>query len=221
MLAAVLPPFLYLLLLRACRRNVRVLQFALRVQTSHNVALALYSTYVAISSLHKLESSGRLDVWSNGWRPLLCTAGDGSPAFWYASKFWEWFDTVILLARGRAPGALHLGHHASTASMVALHLYHRALPTPLFDVATALNGCVHMSMYCYYAYPALYRPLKRWITVSQIVQHVTVLGLCALASTLDGCDAPALPYGAALLGYGYYLVMFVRFYRGAYRETVA
>lgn len=217
MLAAVLaPPFLYILLLRTCRQNVRVLQFALRVRTWHNIALALYSAYVAVSSLHKLESSGRLDVWSHGWRPLLCTAGDGSPAFWYASKFWEWFDTVILFARGRAPGALHLGHHASTASMVAVHLYYRAQPTPLFDVATALNACVHMNMYCYYAYPALYRHMKRWITVSQIAQHVTVIALCILASSLHDCDAPTLPYRIALVGYAYYLVMFLRFYRSAY-----
>ena len=215
--AVVAPPFCYVMLIRQCRRlGPERLRSIIRFTTAHNVAISLYSAYVSYSTLHKLETSERLYVWTNGFYPLVCQANDGSPAFWYLSKWWEWFDTVILYARGRTPGALHIGHHASTASLVALNLFYRTRPTPVFDVATALNAMVHVIMYAYYAAPHSFRHSWFWVTRAQIAQHVIVLICCISALMVDGCDAPVLPYAVALMCYGYYLIMFVRFYLSRY-----
>lgn len=207
------PPICYAMLVLACRKaGPARLRGVLHLKFYHNILLALYSTYVAFASFKKLETVGRLDIWENGWRPLLCEASEGAPLLWYASKWWEWFDTVILYATGRTPGALHLGHHASTAPLVALNLVGRARPTPVFDAATALNGVVHVNMYAYYAAPMNFRPPWSWITMTQIAQHVVVLTMITTALSLDNCDAPIVPYGVALILYAYYLLMFARFY---------
>ena len=94
---------------------------------------------------------------------------------------------------------LHLRHHATAASAVAINIVGRVSPTPLFDVATLLNAAVHAVQYSYYFAPHTLMPMKRFITSAQIVQHTIVVGaiLYALGSahlTARPCDAPIGAY---------------------------
>lgn len=139
------PPVGFTALVLVCRSlGRRRLAPLLRLRFAHNVLLAAYSFLVAWATLNKLrERAGVYDT--------LCVSSSGAAPYWYASKLWEWMDTVFLYASGKTPIALHLGHHATAASVVALNLLHRTHPTPLFDVGTALNAAVHTYQYAYYA----------------------------------------------------------------------
>ncbi len=204
------PPLAYVALVLACRAlGQQRLAPLLRLRFAHNALLACYSFLVGWATIGKLGQR-------NGLYEIVCVAGVGTAPYWYASKFWEWLDTVFIFANGRKPTALHLGHHATAASVVALNLLGRAQPTPLYDVGTALNATVHTYMYLYYADPYLFRPLRRLITKAQIAQHWIVVTSLVWTLATPGCDAPVAPYAASLAAYGFYLVMFLGFYAKTY-----
>lgn len=189
----------------------------LRVRVAYNLAMSAYSVYVACSVWVKLRSAGRDTIHA-----AFCDAGEGAPAFWHASKYAEWADTLFILASGRIPSTLHVFHHATTAPLVATNQWGATgaatSPTALFDLGTFLNGLVHAFMYAYYASPARFRFARRHITRLQIAQHCCVLTAVAYA-TLGGCDAPPVTeYLASCLAYGGYLLLFWRFYVAAYRR---
>ena len=215
MLAAALSPLVFGALVLGCRRvGARRLRPLLRLRHAHNVALCLYSAVAATSSLLKLEGSGRLDLAANGAWPLLCRSSPGTPPFWLASKYWEWLDTVFIIASGKTPSSLHLGHHATAASVTAVNMAGR--PTPIFDIGTAINAAIHAFMYSYYANPELMRPFRQWITRAQLAQHALVLCCCLAALSTPWCEAPALPYGIALAAYAFYFCAFAHFYAVTY-----
>lgn len=207
------PPLGYTLLVLACRAlGQRRLAPLLRLRLAHNLLLVAYSFLVGWATISKLKER-------SGLYATVCVAGAGDAPYWYASKLWEWFDTVLIYARGRKPAALHLGHHATAASVVALNLLGRARPTPLFDVGTALNATVHTYMYLYYADPLVFRPFRRYITIAQIAQHAIIVACLVGALATPGCDAPLAPYVASLAAYAFYLVTFLGFYLKTYRKT--
>lgn len=152
-----------------------------RLPPVHNLCLSLYSLAVGVAvTAH----------WSRARLPSVCRPVTHHPPLapwvvesWYWSKIWEWADTAILVARGRRVSRLHFFHHMSTASLVALQTAH-GTTTPLFEVGTALNAYVHFGMYLYYAFPRALRPVRRWITLSQIAQH-GVMTACILYSVVD------------------------------------
>jgi hypothetical protein len=204
------PPLGYALLVLACRELGRErLSPLLRLRLAHNVLLASYSFLVAWATIGKLG-------YRHSVHEVVCVAGAGAAPYWYASKLWEWWDTVFIYASGRRPTALHLGHHATTASVVALNLAGRAWPTPLYDVGTALNAVVHTYMYIYYTNPRTLYPFRRYITIAQIAQHVAVVACLVGTLATPGCDAPVVPYAASLAAYGFYLVTFLGFYVKTY-----
>lgn len=212
---ALLSPLAFALLVACCKAAARsTLRPLLRLRRAHNVLLCLYSAFVAIFSARKLLNAGRLDLASSGVWPLLCRSGPETPPLWLESKVWEWFDTVCIFASGKTPGMLHLGHHATAASVTALNM--RNKPTPIFDLGTLLNAVVHTIMYAYYAAPDFLRPLRRSITRAQIAQHFVVLLSCVTALNSRECDAPALPYGVAVAAYAFYFAAFVQFYFRSY-----
>lgn len=204
------PPLGYALLVLACRTaGHERLAPLLRLRLAHNALLAAYSFLVGWATIDKLGQR-------HGLHEIVCVAGAGAAPHWYASKYWEWLDTVFIYANGRSPSTLHLGHHATAASVVALNLLGRAWPTPLYDVGTALNATVHTYMYMYYCDPYVFRPFRRIITQAQIAQHAIVVACLVGALATPGCDAPVVPYAASLAAYGFYLVMFLGFYAKTY-----
>ena len=131
---------------------------------------------------------------------------------WYASKMWEWGDTLVLVARCRPIGRLHYVHHMSTASLVALQTVGRASQTPLFEVGTALNAFAHVWMYAYYAHPGAWpSPLRTAITCMQVAQH-GIMCACLLYSfaAQDGCDRDATHNLVPMVLYAFFLIEFAR-----------
>lgn len=191
---------------------VPISRYFMEFRYYHNVLFALYSFLVAVHSATKINA--RFD--EGGYYAVTCRSSPGSPPFWYASKYWEWFDTFFMMVGGRRPSILHLFHHGTTAPLVALNLFGRTDPTPLFDVGTYLNGLVHSAMYLYYAEPIALMAIKKWITLAQIVQHALVVGNLFAALLTEACDAPYDVYGISLLVYAAYLGLFLRFYLSAY-----
>ena len=108
----------------------------------------------------------------------------------------------------------------TTATVVACHMVGRSLRTSIFDIPLFLNATVHTLMYAYYLRPAAMRPIKKYLTQMQIVQHVTVLGAIVYTSAtraLGGaCDVSPLGNAMSLGLYGMYLVQFPSFYVLAY-----
>lgn len=181
----------------------------------HNLAMTLFSLWVAARLGRRLGLDGRF-VSAND---LLCRASEHDALLWdawYYSKMWEWVDTLLLLHAGKRVSSLHYNHHMSTAPLVAIQTFHRNTCTPLADVGTLLNATVHVLMYAYYLYPRALRALKRTITALQTLQHATMLAAFAYAYCHEACDAPAVPYLASTAAYGMYFTQFVLFYARSY-----
>ena len=96
-----------------------------RLREFHNLLLAAYSAWVAVITWRKLVGGGRLNY---DWHSLVCHSTPGYPWAWYESKVLEWFDTALILAAGRQPIGLHLRHHATAASAVAINIVGRVRP---------------------------------------------------------------------------------------------
>lgn len=180
----------------------------LRLRSIHNVGLSTYSLFVFLWMLTKLKRE-RFD------RALICNAREGAAPFWCISKFAEWFDTILLVARYKRITSLHLFHHA-TAPLITILNTRNGVPTPLYDVGTTLNALVHFFMYVFYADPVNLRFLKKFITRIQILQHAVVVALLCFTLCMPSCDAPLEIYGFSLLCYFFYLCLFVHFYTTRY-----
>ena len=185
----------------------------LRLRFIHNVCLSIYSLFVFLWMLTKLKR-GRFD------RALICNAREGAAPFWCLSKFVEWFDTILLVARYKRISSLHLFHHA-TAPLITILNTRDGVPTPLYDAGTTLNAFVHFFMYAFYADPVNLRFLKKFITSIQILQHGVVVSLLCFTLCMQSCDAPLEIYGFSLLCYGVYLGLFLHFYTTRYSGAAA
>ena len=82
----------------------------LKFRYAHNLLMSAYSALVVLYMCGKM-SGVALDA-----HLLMCEARVGAAPFWFASKFIEWTDTVMLLARFKTVETLHLFHHATAAS---------------------------------------------------------------------------------------------------------
>lgn len=184
------------------------------VHRLHNCALGLYSSAVAVCVLSHVGRHG------------ASVCGDTKPlptwiiTTWYWSKLWEWFDTFILVTRGRKVSHLHYYHHMITASITGLQTYGMTddSHTPLYEVGTGLNALVHTFMYAYYAFPRFWYPVRAWITRFQILQHlIMVLGIIfsVTQSLVDRCKVDASGNVFPLLGYAFFLLEFSQLPRDA------
>ena len=218
-----LPPFAYACvfvpLCRSLLSRPGAAAFVLRFQRLHNWLMAGFSLIMTVLAVQQLA------FYRPGFTPhdQLCATPRPAPLMvraWYISKFAEWIDTTLLLAQGKPLSSLHWNHHATTATVVASHFAARPVRTSIFDWPLLLNAAVHTLMYSYYAAPKALRPLRKMITTSQIIQHVSVL--CTILYTSGtryrggSCDVSDGANGLSLLLYGMYLVQFLAFYVAAY-----
>lgn len=114
------------------------------------------------------------------WRSL-CDINDGIweqglsyyGYFFYLSKFYEVFDTVIILAKGRQSSLLQTYHHAG--AMLSMWAGIRFASPPIW-IFVVFNSLIHTIMYFYYTLSALKvgvpRLLKRALTTAQICQFL-------------------------------------------------
>lgn len=117
---------------------------------------------------------------SGFWRSL-CDINDGVweqglsyyGYFFYLSKFYEVFDTIIILAKGRQSSLLQTYHHAG--AMLSMWAGIRFSSPPIW-IFVVFNSLIHTIMYFYYTISALKIPvpriLKRSLTTAQICQFV-------------------------------------------------
>ena len=146
-------------------------------------------TRVAISgttSASTVESylqgnSGLISGKSSGFWRSLCDTNDGIweqglayyGYYFYLSKFYEVFDTMIILAKGRQSSLLQTYHHAG--AMLSMWAGIRFASPPIW-IFVVFNSLIHTIMYFYYTISALKIPvpriLKRALTTAQICQFV-------------------------------------------------
>lgn len=106
-------------------------------------------------------------------------------AFWgwwfYLSKFYEVFDTAIILAKGKRSTTLQKYHHAG--AMLSMWAGMRFMSPPIW-MFVLVNSGIHAMMYTYYTISALgYRvpnAVKRTLTTMQITQFLVGSTFAAL-----------------------------------------
>ena len=97
-LGIALPPLVYPVYVAACHRYAAAYaKPLLAFRRPHNVLLALYSAWVVLRVLWIDPSR-----WTSPHN-IICKASVPDSTLewsWYASKFWEWIDTAMLIAAG-------------------------------------------------------------------------------------------------------------------------
>jgi len=115
----------------------------------------------------------------HGYESLFCDSNrrqtEGNLYFWYyvffLSKFYEFIDTYILIARKKPVSFLHCFHHFITAFLCWTALY---IEIAVQWVVIVLNASVHVLMYYYYLAQTLDQDVwwKKHLTTLQIAQFV-------------------------------------------------
>lgn len=138
------------------------------------------------------------------------------------SKFFEIFDTVLLVLQKKRVIFLHWYHHAS---MLLYSVIAWSLPVPGVMWFSAINAFVHTLMYFYYFMCSvqlhhLVAPFASSITMLQIVQMI--VGTFIAGYTFyehnygSGCDTNNNVLGVTLGIYIGYLVLFAKFFIDRY-----
>lgn len=200
----------------------------------HNGVLSIASCILLLISLvelHRMVSASSLfDVYCD---PHIKFNAGRIYLFYhinYLFKFWELFDTVLLVLRGKTTPFLHVYHHAST--LVLCWSQMRA-ESCMQWIPMIINLTVHVIMYAYFAMHALGIKCwwKKYLTRLQILQFMVGLSLCAIGLTMrilgEIVGIPGIPlchgcYEGAFFGLGVlasYLYLFRIFYANTYRHT--
>jgi len=215
-----LPPFLYTMGLVPVTKSVLATQeakdAALKFRNAHNLILGGFSLVIFVWSIPYL--------FADGFSPynMVCLEKKYDSLYvwaWYLSKFYEWVDSILLIAAGKELSSLHYNHHMSTVSLVGVHFVGRANRASIFDLALFMNAFVHSLMYFYYWSPTIFAPIKILITRLQIVQHVTAVS--AICYTLfqkynSSCSISVFGNSVSLGLYIMYLFQFMVFYIATY-----
>jgi len=150
----------------------------------------------------------------------------GPQAFWFyiffLSKYYEFFDTVIIVLKKRPVIFLHVYHHCITVLLVFVMLENEVAVQWL---ASTANCSVHIPMYYYYAMSSLGKNVwwKKYITKMQIFQFVVDISANCIGfyyhliggKTCSGA-LPAWVFGQAVLIS--FLILFLFFYRSTYKK---
>ncbi|KAJ1835702.1 hypothetical protein IWW55_002464 [Coemansia sp. RSA 2706] len=158
---------------------------------AHNLVLAAYSIWtfasyfpalVQVVSSHGLKS-GFCDSHGVLWRGKLLEHG----FLFYLSKYYEFIDTAIILAKGRPAGRLQTFHHAGAVSIMWLGNYFQS---PYLSFFVFENSLIHSLMYTYYTLTALgiKPPGKQLLTGLQISQFYIALSAGVVYAVLPGCQ---------------------------------
>jgi len=138
-----------------------------------------------------------------GFQPAFMAVND----LFYWSKFLELIDTLILVAKNKELGFLHVFHHCTTASACYASAYQTLW------MGTWTNAFVHVWMYAHFARPIAF--IRPRLTTMQIVQFIFVL----VTYNLWWLEYSGLPWTAVLWGnicYAVYLVFFCKFFYDNY-----
>lgn len=188
----------------------------------HNLLLCSYSfitakNVIALASSH-LQNHGLDSLYCERrlWRDGLGYWG----FLFYLSKYWELFDTVLLIWKGRQPSFLQVYHHAMT--ILCAYLLQASHASAMFLFA-GLNATVHTVMYGYYAVCVLgwrFRG-KFLITIMQIVQFCIGIALAMpmffMRNGLCSSQAQKIAVGATVAHAVILIKLFLLFYGRTYK----
>mmetsp|Transcript_48795 Transcript_48795/g.72494 ORF Transcript_48795/g.72494 Transcript_48795/m.72494 type:complete len:288 (+) Transcript_48795:152-1015(+) len=159
-------------------------------QFMHNVVLVVSSAImflgVVYESWRRIKMEGGLS-WPSF---LLCEEASegnaqGALYYWsyiyYLSKYYEFLDTILQLARGKPPPhfALHVYHHALVLFMA--WAWCNTMQSLQF-IGLAFNTAVHVVMYSYFLQRTITGKVPAWksfVTLFQIIQFAcSMLATC-------------------------------------------
>lgn len=158
-------------------------------------------------------------LWNNGlgyWAWLF-----------YLSKYYEIFDTAIILVKGRASSFLQTYHHAGAILCLHLGFYTKSSTLAYFIV---FNSFIHSIMYTYYALTTIgIKPLGKVIlTTLQILQFVIGISIGVSVHLIDfftgNCMKNNHDRFALLFNLCYLLPLtkfFVDFFKGNYSGDIS
>jgi fatty acid elongase 3 len=146
--------------------------------TSAHALYRLLCYSPTLSSLFKFLAGG------GALSSLFCESFDSSNQpppgsntlfFWcylfYLSKYYDFFDTLLLVLRKKDLGFLHMYHHASLPLLCVLTMSNWRLPV---WTGAIINSGVHVVMYYYFGLRMAFPDRKIWwrkyVTVIQILQ---------------------------------------------------
>ncbi|PWN50888.1 hypothetical protein IE53DRAFT_343273 [Violaceomyces palustris] len=159
---------------------------------AHNILLAVFSGWTFVNVAAILAGYFGKAAYSHGTQGLVnayCTVpvhdasiGGMGIYVWlfYASKYYEIVDSIILILKGKPVSNLQSYHHAG--AMACMWAAYRYSASAVF-IFLLFNSLVHTLMYTYYSMTALKLPftggLKRSMTTIQITQLVVGVQLAA------------------------------------------
>eukprot|EP01119_Soliformovum_irregulare_P013080 TRINITY_DN3453_c0_g1_i1.p1 TRINITY_DN3453_c0_g1~~TRINITY_DN3453_c0_g1_i1.p1 ORF type:complete len:253 (-),score=-0.46 TRINITY_DN3453_c0_g1_i1:211-969(-) len=141
---------------------------------AHNAFLCIGSLIMFLGIVYEMIRM----YMANGVEGLYCDTQDpkGAIYFWlyiyYLSKFWELFDTWLLVLKKKSLIFLHVYHHAVVILMVWLWIDQSLIYTGL---GMAFNTFIHVFMYFYFGASIVgYQPWwKKYLTGLQIFQFAS------------------------------------------------
>lgn len=149
----------------------------------HNVFLIALSSYMSGGALYYAWKGG-YSFWGNGYKPSETEMGRIVYVF-YMSKWYEFFDTFIMLLKGNYSqvSVLHVYHHVSISFIWWVIAY--VAPGGDAYYSVFLNSLVHVIMYSYYGLAALlgkdakkrrkYLWWGQYLTMFQMAQFVSMM----------------------------------------------
>lgn len=149
----------------------------------HNVFLCVLSASMGAGVLAEvirlLVRRTAVEGPSAAIRSVLCDpSGEsmtGRMGWWmyvfYASKFYELGDTLIMVLKKRPLNFLHVYHHCI---VIPLFYVYMSTSMVLQWILVVANSSVHVAMYYYYAMSAIGQKVwwKKYITQAQIIQFI-------------------------------------------------
>lgn len=138
----------------------------------------------------------------------------------------RWYPVMTNLSSSNLPNLLlrrqvsflHVYHHVSIS--LAWWFALRAAPGGDSYFGAMVNSWIHVMMYSYYTLALLKIacPWKRYLTQAQLVQFVSVVGYTIICYTKQPPGTWVMPYLVQLFEMISLLVLFLHFYRKAYRS---
>ncbi|KYQ89717.1 GNS1/SUR4 family protein [Tieghemostelium lacteum] len=200
--------------------------FSLKWVTAlHNAILCLWSLLMCVGVVYEVLKR----VTTDGGLFTICEVAPGfnqGPAYYwsyifYISKFYELFDTVIIVLKKKDLIFLHVYHHCIVV-WLCWYLLYTGWSLQLWVVF--LNTFVHIFMYYFYLNSALGRQVwwKKYITQIQILQFccLGVIGvLHFICLHLFSCVTDYSAYISAYSINFSFLFLFTRFYNRSYTPS--
>lgn len=193
----------------------------------HNSILCIFSLLCFLNTYPEIY-----EIFSNyGWKNAIClqkltNAYDLSHpfGFWcylfYLSKYYEFIDTWIVIARHRRPIILQIYHHMGAVLGMWMMVTSRCNGGYLFVV---LNSFIHTIMYFYYVIASLGYQIsfKNIITMMQIGQFIIGSSVGGMQIFLFGECMTYFDIISVLCNEVYVIIliyMFYKFYKSTYNN---